>query len=174
MNPARILTCLLLTGILAAGTSQGEPLSYGTQEIGISGLVDLDTAHDTRVELEATYGFMFLYGIEGGVRLLVERDDLLESYGLGGFAEYHMNIDTDLYPFVGGSLDLVDANSDFADEGDTALVLGLRTGIKYFITEQVALTGMAELRQATGDVFFDENDINDVDFRMLLGLRFYY
>ncbi len=104
-------------------------------------------------------------------------DDFVTNFRLGGFAEYNIETETNVLPFFGTSLSLVsaDLNTEFIDEGETAGALGLYVGAKFFVTEAMAVSVRAIVETATEDIYVeDDGDVENMDIRLDLGLRFFY
>lgn len=166
------LTALTLT----TGSAAANMLGQGTQTLRISGLFDPDTEAGSRFNLDVGFGYFVADYVEIGLAVSIFSDDFVDAYALGGYGEFNFDTATAFVPFVGLSLRFI--NSDFSygelKESSSAGVLGLYGGSKYFITESLALTATLGVDVATDDVFTEEDDITNTDFRFDLGLRFYF
>ena len=133
------LLVIALVALCAAG-SYASMLPADTAEVFVTGMLDLETANDTLIDLTFGYGYFFVDYLETGWRVGLEDDDAHTAYSLGGFAEYNFDLGIELMPFVGASLDLVsiDFHNTAEDNDETAGVLGIQGGAKYFITESLA------------------------------------
>ena len=168
---------LALVALLAAG-SYASMLPADTAEVFVTGLVDLETANDTLIDLNFGYGYFFIDYLETGWRVGIEDDDFHTAWSVGGFAEYNFDIGIELMPFVGASLDII--SIDFHDEVDedldeTAGVLGLQAGAKYFITESLAVSTALVLEKSTEDIYAeDDGETSSTNIKLEIGMRFFY
>ena len=137
--------------MLVAGVARSEMIYEGTYELGLSGLVDFDTADDALVRVDLTWGeFVRDYweiGVVGGVNL----SKSITQFRGGVFTEYNFEIDSTVLPFVGVSLNLLAADVDLEDVGgpdgeETALGFGAEVGLKGFLSDYVALTGSIDFQ----------------------------
>jgi hypothetical protein len=78
-----------------------------------------------------------------------------DTWGLGAFFDYNFLTDGMLLPYSGGSVAVVDGN---ADSGDTVVILSAFGGVKFFLTQSLALTGQLNLNWCNKDIYdFDRN-----------------
>ena len=191
------MTMIAMTAGLLAGTAQAANLLEGNRELGVSGTIDFDTVDDTLIDLNFTYGYFVADFLEMGARVGLTDSDTYSQWRLGGFTEYHLYYDSPLVPFFGGSIDIAGAsvelpgrsatvvagNSDVAgtrivvgkvDEDNTAIVLGVVAGVKYFLNEDVAISSALNLEFATDDIFPADKDVDSTNWDIEFGLRFYF
>ena len=154
---------------VAAGDSYGDwkpMLQQGTQELGVEGSVNFDD--DLIYNLNLSYGYFFRDNWEVGGRLFGQggesRDD---SYGGGIFTEYNFANNTKWVPFIGGSLNWKEFDSDFADSG--SIEVGVTIGVKYFISPNLAISLSGGGTYALKDTLQD-----DFDQQINIGTRFYF
>lgn len=154
----------------------------GTWATGGSLMVDVDTYVGTEVEVEIQLGQYIETGLLVGGYGGVLNNDAVTTLSLGALGKYHF-LDSGRSPFspyVGGDIGVAYCSTDDAyvieDSSNFALVLGVRFGMNFFLTENAALDTYLGLRVATDDVFTDNNDTlltnSDVVFR--IGLAFFF
>lgn len=172
------LIVFAIVALLAAG-SYASMLPADTAEVFVTGLVDLETANDTLIDLNFGYGYFFIDYLETGWRVGIEDDDFHTAWSVGGFAEYNFDMGIELMPFVGASLDLIsiDFHDDEAaeDRDETAGVLGLQAGAKYFITETLAVSTALVIEKATEDIYDeDDGELSSTNIKLEVGMRYFY
>ena len=171
------LLVIALVALCAAG-SYASMLPADTAEVFVTGMLDLETANDTLIDLNFGYGYFFVDYLETGWRVGLEDDDAHTAYSLGGFAEYNFDLGIELMPFVGASLDLVsvDMHDTGDDDGDkTAGVLGIQGGAKYFITESLAVSTALVVERATKDIYpEDDANTSKTNIKFEVGMRYFY
>lgn len=147
--------------------NDGKPmLSQGTQEFGVAGAVNFD--EDVRFNLALSYGYFIKDNWEVGVRLFGQGGESTDdSYGGGFFTEYNFANDSKLVPYIGGSLNWEEFNSDAFDEG--SITVGIDLGLKYFLRENLALVFSVGGEYALEDTLQD-----DFDQEVRIGTRFFF
>ncbi len=177
-----------------AATSFGQMLAAGTSELKVGGLVDFETADDTLAILEVFYGVFWWDYVEIGAAFRIEESDNVSIWSVGLETEYNFDLGNELVPYVGIGLavarydieldqiatEVFDATAETAaaaeesDTDDTALVLKLTGGAKYFVTENVAVSGALALRWATEDIYWEEESLEDSDATLEVAMRFFF
>ena len=168
---------LILMFMLGSDPTAAMNILRGNQELGISGQVDVDSFDGTFIECDLSYGYFWLDFLELGARVGISDSDSLSQWRIGGFTEYHFFNETPLVPFVGASADLAGADIDFSgnrNSDETAVVIGLDAGVKYFLTDGIALSGQVVFDAATGDIFATEDGPEHTNWDIQLGLRFFF
>src|SRR5919106_2897956 len=92
---------LILSG---SAMAQAPLLQRGTQELGLSGVLDFENRGDTTLDLIGRYGYFMRDNLEvGGVAQFSGNFDDAFRYGLGGFTEYHFPhlLTPRVVPYVG-------------------------------------------------------------------------
>jgi len=167
-----LIFCIVTGNVMAANLDQG------THELRLNGLIDFDTANDTLVAFDVAYGYFLIDQWEVGALLSVADDDVSTLYGIGAFTEYFYPLPTapQLVPFGGLNLSIAGGEVDVGpvDEDETALQFGIDFGADYFITDNLALDARVQFRIATDDIFAEDDDIEDTDWRLVLGLRYFF
>jgi len=151
-------------------------MEEGTKELALTGAVDFDSAFDTQATLGVGLGYFVADGFQLGPIANFFYNDLVTTVTLGAFAEYNfVNVDSPVVPFVGAGA--LWGYGDLEDGGDDNTVIGsFRVGGKYFVAENwaIALTGVFDV--AADDIYAedDEDDLQDTDWRIELGIRTYF
>ena len=165
--------------VMLSASVRGEMISAGTSEIGISGILDVDTIDGTLFEVDGTWGRFIRDYWEAGVILGSANSDSLNRFRGGVFTEYFFDFGRVVLPYVGFSLNVFAASVDFDYEdspsgSEIAYGTGLSTGLMGFLTREVALSFGLELNWASQDIFLSDNDVEDSDIRFKLGLRYFF
>ncbi|HMP73344.1 MAG TPA: hypothetical protein PKE55_08805 [Kiritimatiellia bacterium] len=165
-------SALLLTSAVASAVMLGQ----GTQALRLSGFFDPDTVAGTRFDLEVGYGYFVVDYLEIGGSVGIYTDSIVDTYILRGYTEYNFDTATPIVPFAGLALSLYNSDVKFADtkESSSAAAIKLYGGSKYFMTQNLAITGTAGFEVATDDVFPQKRSVSNTDFRIELGLRYYF
>lgn len=168
----KLIAALLVVAL--AGSSYGAMLSAGTREIKVAGLVDFDTADETLVIAQFFYGQFVMDYIEVGLRASFTDSDSQTSWGIGAAAEYNFDLGTEMVPYVGVGVGITDVEvQDLQD--DSAIVGSVEGGAKFFLAENIALSGAIVLEWATEDIYQEEeDDFEDTDSRIEVGMRFFF
>ena len=148
-------------------------LLQGNREFGTSGLVDFDTIDGTLIDLSILYGWVIMNGVELGAQTSFRDNDSLTQWRFGAFAEYNFFTSLTIVPFVGLLADLVDTDIVQGPE-NTAVSVGVTGGIKYFLTESVALTTALSFDTSAEEIFISESGAEKTNWDLALGMRFYF
>jgi hypothetical protein len=173
------IACSLMV-LLLAGNAHAASLAADTQEVRLTGNVDFDSALGTEVDLGLGYGYFVADYVQLGGLFGFADNNYLTSFELGGFAEYSIETETPFIPFFGSELKLVYADLDvdldavLISESESALALALYIGSKFFVTEDLAVSGRLVFETATEDIYIEEDDVNNIDFSFDVGLRYFY
>ncbi|MBU1908666.1 MAG: porin family protein [Verrucomicrobia bacterium] len=169
----RFVGCVIVSLCLAASAS-AVMLQEGTQEIQVQGNLDFENAGgDTAMDLALGWGYYITDYVEVGVKGGLFLSDAADSYRLGGFGEYHFDIETILVPYMGGGLALLTTDINNGDN-TTALIVNGAAGLKLYLVENVALSFQTLLELATDDIYIADGKLKNWDLTLELGLRFYY
>lgn len=150
-------------------------LNAGTKVIEGSGYIDGDTPLGTDYNVELGFGYFFIDNLEVGLLGGYRDNDEFSLYNFGVRAEYNIDLDMPLVPFVGVAGLWAGAEADRSDRDEDTAVARVSAGVKYFIDDNVALTFSAVWDKAADDIYFDEDgDAQDDNFKGLFGIRFYF
>lgn len=168
---------LLLIGFLIASLTRGVHalfIAAGTSELGLSGLVDFETASGTLVQGSVFYGYFVEEALQVGGMADVWNDDDITAWSLGPRVEQNFDIGIELVPFLAASLRF--AAIDGLPESDTknALILGGEAGAKFFLNEYFAISTALKIDLATDDIYPSEKDYDQHDIRIELGVRTFF
>lgn len=159
-------------------SAYGAMIQEGTQELGLSGWLDFETIDGTEVNFDASYGYFIMDGIQVGARASVYDSDSVSEYGLAAFAEYNLDLGSQLVPFVGVSVGWGKAEVDFGGDlgkvDDDAVVASAQVGAKYFFVENIAVSLAYQFDWASEDLYYNDNKAEDTDHSIQLGMRFYF
>ena len=152
-------------------------LSAGTQEFGLAGRVGIQDDFDANFIL--SYGYFFKDNWQVGFNADAVLKEGSVSNGNGDsltvslFTEYHFDIGSKWVPFVGASVGLGSVSSTGIDGSDDISSDGIEVagvvGIKYFITQNIAISSSLDFAWNSGDAL-DTDFGGDVN----IGTRFYF
>lgn len=167
--------------LLTCTVASAEQLAFeeGGWEVSLNGQFDPKTASGMAIDIEAGLGHFLFDNFEVGGLIgygYAENggDNGGNSYMIevGAFVEYNFIVDWIAIPYVGGSISW--RKIDWGADDDNAFILGTRFGVKYFLAENWALDGSLHISFANEDIFMSEGELDDLDFRLSLGIRTYY
>ncbi|OQA26511.1 MAG: hypothetical protein BWY59_01353 [Verrucomicrobia bacterium ADurb.Bin345] len=168
----RLLTSLLCAAF--AVSASAALLPAGTQELGLSGGVDFDTAAGTQIDLDIFYGFFVEDSLQLGAKIGLYNDDDVTAWTIGPRMEYNFDIGIELSPYVAGSLMFATADGPEGYGDKSALIMGMEGGFKYFITEYFAISSALVLELATDDMYPSDGDSKNHDLRLEFGVRTFF
>jgi len=173
MDVGRIGKRIGMLVMLSAGAAQAQmwPMTEGTQEIHVDGLMQWDGPAGESVSLSLGYGYFLFENVEAGMRLAYQDDGMQRIRSVAGFVEQNYGVGWWLTPYIGGSLGLV---SSSRTEDSNALGLALRVGVKYFMVQDLALDLSARQEMATGKVYLNDGRSRHMRTSLDLGLRYFF
>ena len=166
-------TMVIFAAVLALATSsQAVKLGAETQSLDLSGSYDFEDSY----RLRAGYGFFIMDYLEIGGLLNIQSSDSVTAFGFGPKAEYNFELDLPgVVPFAGSALTFQHANIKAADDVTNALNLDVYGGVKFFLTDQFAITTSLILSAATSAIYERrEAETHQTNARLDLGLRYYF
>ncbi len=172
----------VVLGLALTQTVFGAALvTKGSQELAVQGRLDFESAQGTDFSLVGQYGYFFLDRVSIGVRMGLGDNDAASSLAFGGVCEYNFRlspnyrplIGTDLVPYVGGAVEYRHVDIKHSDDQD-AMVFGAEGGVKFFLTDTAAVTTSLVGEWATEKIFPDKHKWDSMDFRLCVGMRFYF
>ncbi len=186
------LVGMMVVVLLATSISvSAQDLSRGRNELALGGVVRLDEPDpiDYQIFVDLKYGRFIREGFQLGVNATVYAHAQSWTVSLGPLAEYNFILGNRWprlarwVPFVGASVALATAEIDqdwgFDVERDRGLtksessrgvVVTGESGLKYFLSDSVALATSFNFSWSSDDVFSGENDVKN----LLLGIRAYF
>jgi hypothetical protein len=166
----------LLASFALAANAHAAAIALGTQELRLGGGIDVDSAAGTAIAFDAGYGYFVADYFQVGGLFGFSNDDIVSTFSIGGFTEYTFETETEVLPFVGAQLRLINADIDtaFGSESETAGALGLYLGVKFFVTEELAVAIRGLVETATEDIYIDDDEVTNVDVGMDFGLRYFF
>lgn len=169
----KVLGMLAIT-VCCAGLATAQTLTAGTQELVVGGLLDPDTAADTQFDLSVKYGYFVADYLEVGGAGAISDNDAVSTYGIGGFVEYNFDLGTEVVPYVGAGLGWLNADYDIVGEDEDAIEFSGYGGVKYFIAQNIAISGELEFDWASEEIYLEDDDIADTNIQLNLGMRFFF
>jgi hypothetical protein len=143
--------------------------------------LNFNSGEGTAFKMDLNYAYFVIDRLSIGGRFSFADNDFDNFYSLGLSSEYNFQLPasvkplfgTDLVPFLGAYVDYRRASfSGLSDE--SAGVLGGETGIKFFLTDSMALALSLVGEWASEDIFVDEEELTDLSLFLELGMRFYF
>lgn len=174
-----------------ATNSQAVKLGADTQSLDLAGGLDFESSAGVNSHIRAGYGYFIMDYFEIGGLINVQHNDAVTTFGFGPKAEYNFELDLPVVvPFVGSALTfqhakvtstsfLVNSDSQIESRSDSdvrnALNLDIYGGLKFFVTDQFAITTDLVLSAATSDLYERrDGGTSKTNARLELGLRYYF
>lgn len=181
MKSIKWLALALAIG-LAVPAAMGEALlTKSTSELGVGGRLNFNSGEGTAFRMDLNYAYFVIDRLSIGGRFSFADNEFDNFYSLGLSTEYNFGLPdsvkplfgTDLVPFLGGYVDYRRASfSGLSDE--SAAVLGGETGVKFFLTDTMALALSLVGEWASEDIYVDDEELTDLTLFLDLGMRFYF
>lgn len=155
-------------------------VTEGSNELGMSGFVDFQSEVGLQTSLDLRYAYFFIDSFSVGALGGFSDNDYYTNIRLALSGEYNFLISddyrpiigTDFVPFIGAAVGIQYADSDRDDV--MAGVLSPELGVKFFLSDDFAVTASFLSQFATDDVFMDDHKPKSVDLSLRLGMRFYF
>lgn len=149
-------------------------LSKGTKELDISGNFDPKGPAGTQVWTALGFGYFVMDNLELAVAGAFIYDDYETGYHPAIGAQYNIDLECKFVPFVGANLGW--GIWDYKDVEDIdGFVYGIEGGLKYFITDSLALSGSIDYDLSTGDIWMeDDGTMVDSNWGIFWGLRYFF
>jgi opacity protein-like surface antigen len=158
--------------LLAAGfTATAATLKQDTQEFRVDGSFDPETYGGGEFKVALTYGYVLQDNIEVGGRLHYQDNEDTSLFSLGGFGEYNFALESDAMPYVGLELSFI--SGDTGIEDNSAVALTGYIGVRYFLTEDVAIGAQLRGTAATDKVFASDGGAESTDVSVIFGMSYF-
>lgn len=157
--------------LLCALTGFGTVLEQDTMEIGLNGALDFENFNG-KVETanQLSLGYFVINDIQvGGIaNFACEGSDI--GWGLGPYGEINFDLDSAVAPYIALRL-----TANFGDlyKSDHLLAEGAG-GLKFFLSENVALAAELYYDLASKDIFNNNGREQSSDFGLHFGVRSYF
>ena len=167
----KLAVALLVLVCAAVPAAVAQPLEQDTMEVMLNGAVDFQTpGGKAGYNIDLALGYFVIDNWEVGPGFNVASDGKDNGWGLGGFTEYNFNLDMPLVPYVGGYLHYV--TGDYYVE--SALQFTGALGLKFFLSESVALGGAFQYRYANKDIYNNDGSMQNTDYGLALDVRAFF
>ncbi|MBU4199328.1 MAG: hypothetical protein KKG09_04790 [Verrucomicrobia bacterium] len=162
---------IVLTMLLSALTGFGAAIQQDTMEIGLNGTLDFENFNGkVQTENQLSLGYFVIDDVQvGGIaNLACEGSDI--GWGLGPYGEINFDLDSAMVPYVALRLT---ANFGNYYKSDHLLAEGAG-GLKFFLSESVALAAELYYDLASKDIFNNNGREQSSDFGLHFGIRSYF
>ena len=174
------LVVALAFGLAVPAAPGAALLTQGSNEIGISGQLDLSGVAGTEFDVQGKYAYFFWDRASMGARASVGNNDWWSYFGFGLTSEYNFRMPegfqplfgTDFVPFFLGAA--VDYQNTNLDDAQNAAVFSAEGGCKFFLTDSTALVLSLVGEAGTEDIYYDKDEPTNKNLKAQLGLRFYF
>ncbi len=170
----------LMLGAVSVGAKVVPNLDKGTHQIGVAGFYDNNTIQDYQLTLAGSYMYSVWDNIQLGSTFGYSSNDYATSGVISAVAVYNIQTDTAWVPFLQLGLGWVGVDYDrdwgeFDGTDDNAWVGDIGGGVKYFLTNDVALALSVTYQKSSEKLYMDEDgNFEDDNVSTLLGLQFYF
>lgn len=168
------IAIVAIFSLAASIGSFAQMLSKGTMELDIEGNYDLKGAAGTQIWTALGFGYFVMDNLELEVAGAFIYDDYEIGYHPAIGAQYNINLGCKLVPFIGVNLGW--GIWDYKDVEDTdGFVYGGEAGLKYFITDNLALSAAIDYDLSTGKIWMEKDaKMVDTNWGVHWGLRYYF
>jgi hypothetical protein len=150
----------------------GTAMNTGSVELGIDGLVDVDSDDETAVYFDVTLGYFFSQGYEIGLQTLQGTTRTGQRDTSGVFGEYNWINGTKLVPF--GGLAVKHAAAPTGEDQKAAKIGALYGGSKFMAASNAALALTFVWEFADHSVLGPEGARKRRNRELNLGFKFYF
>jgi opacity protein-like surface antigen len=180
----KIIIAAVALGFLFTGAAWAQVtpnLDQGTSQLGINGSWDNNSALGYQFNFGGSYYYSLSDNFQLGGVLGWQSNDLSDTFLGGVEGVYNITTGSAWVPFLtlGALYAGVEVDDDVynnTNEADKDAWVGrLGGGVKYFLTNDVALSLSLNYDLASKDIYPDEDgNVDDYNISMLLGLQFYF
>jgi hypothetical protein len=145
------------------GGAYAAPMEQGSYEVRAGAMYNIErTPERIYAPVMAGFGYYVLDGLQFGGLITFEKREWESAWGvgnvwgIGGFGEYVLVLDPDIpvMPSFAVSARLMDTDN----RGDMVLVGALSPGVRFFVTETLALALQLDVNLATRDIYNYQRD----------------
>ena len=169
-------TILLLLILAVPAVSAGPPDFAGKNELGLHAWLDFQGPNGDNTDILASFGWFVDADLKLGVEL---QWSLSEDIAPGGkdyraqqysfVAEWQFPGEGDLLPYAGAIAGY--RNMKFAALDESSLVYGGRLGLRYYLTEAVAVDASLNMLYSNRKVFIVDFETEDSYYYPIIGIR---
>ena len=175
MHPTRFLSIIAMAVMLTVNYASAGRTDQGTVGLGVNFNLDFDGPGGTTVDGGLLGGYYLSDGVLVGGSFSAYDDDYITRFAGFLTAEQNFETGTPWIPYIGARLGLMHGKYKIAGESEsaTALAAGLTGGIKYFLTESIAIDLSIDAVLASDDVFLASGEVESYNISLKGGLRFF-
>jgi hypothetical protein len=168
------LAMIVIFSLVAVFGARGQMLSKGTVELDLSGSFDDKTPSGNQVWIGLGVGYFVIDNLELIAAGYFSHDDYVIGYHPAVGAQYNFNLGYKLVPFIGANLGWGIWDYKKGGEDMDGFVYGGEAGVKYFVTESLALAVSLDYDLSTGDIWMEEGGkmVNN-NWGVRWGLRYF-
>ena len=154
-----------------AATGFGAMVEKDMMELRLQGAMDFDNPEGhVETAVDVGLGYFIMNDIELGGAISFANEGSCAGLGLGVFTELLLDLHYPAAPFIGAA-----AQFRFGDYySHNHLMFEINGGVKVFLMEYLAISGMIFLDVATDDVYVNYNKAENYDAGMRVGLNVYF
>lgn len=168
----KYFVALAVFACLTAPSVFAQPLEQDTMEVILDGWVDFNTpGGKTGYDIGLGLGYFLFDNFEVGPAFSMAGDGSDNGWGLGGFGEYNFNFDMPLVPYVGAKVFYI--NGDYY-YGESAVEFMGALGLKFFLSENVALGCAFQYYYSTEDVYNNDGEWQNTDYGLAMNVRAFF
>ncbi len=161
-----------ICSLMICAGSYAQMLDQGTMELDVNGNYDPKGAAGKQFWTAVGFGYYVVDNLELAAAFAFINDDYETGYHPALDAQYNIRTGCKLVPFVGLNIGWGIWNYEEADNTD-GFVYGAEAGLKYFLTENLALTAAVDYDLSTGDLWVEKNGkMVDNNWGINWGLRY--
>ena len=167
-----IVAMMALTTIVA----HGQILNKGTKELDFEGSFDHKSGAGSMVWGALGFGYFVVDNLNMIVAGYFHYDDYQIGYHPAVGLQYHFDMGIKLVPFIGGNLGwgIWDYKDDDSSDKN-GFVYGVGGGVKYFITDGLAVSLSVDFDWATDDLWMEKDgNMSDNNWGVRWGLRYFF
>lgn len=152
----RKMTLAAIVSLALSISGYAQLLSQGTMELDITGNFDPKGSAGSQIWAGLGCGYYVIDNLEVDAAFAFINDDYETGYHPAIGSQYNFNLGYKLVPFVGINLGWGIWNyKEIEDEN--GFVYGGEAGLKYFLTDSLALSAAVDYDQSAGDIWMEKD-----------------